>query len=91
MHIRNDISPYTSSEDAISKFPETATALGVKIDKDNHLILTAPWGIEDVINLEVKGYHTYIKEKNERASIYEMRIKKKNWKATWNKIKVHCN
>src|SRR5574342_868194 len=32
MHIRNNLLPYTSSVDAISKFPETATALGVKLD-----------------------------------------------------------
>ena len=34
MHVINNLPPYTSSEDAISKFPETATALGVKLDMD---------------------------------------------------------
>ena len=54
MHSVNNISPYTSSVDAISKFPETATALGVKLDEGNNVILTAPHGIEDVVNLRVK-------------------------------------
>ena len=88
MHVVNQISPYTSCEDAISKFPETATALGVKLDKENNLVLTAPCGIEDVLHLEVKPT-PFFTETKERAAIYEERIVKKNWKAIWHKIKVH--
>lgn len=88
MHIVNQIPPYTSSEDAISKFPETATALGVKLDREKQLVLTAPCGIDDVLNLEVKPTSFFTKT-NERASIYEQRLIKKNWKATWPMVKVH--
>lgn len=88
MHAINQIPPYTSSEDAISKFPETATALGVKVDKDNRLVLTAPCGIEDVINLEVKPT-PFFTETEERVAIYEERLCKKNWKAIWHQVKVH--
>ncbi|MFS0864747.1 nucleotidyltransferase family protein [Fredinandcohnia sp. 179-A 10B2 NHS] len=88
MHVVNHIEPYFSSVDAVSKFPETATALGVKIDENDQLILTAPCGIEDVINMEVKptGFFT---ETKERAAIYEKRLKQKNWKSIWPKIKVY--
>lgn len=88
MHVINNIPPYTSSEDAISKFPETATALGVKLDKENKLVLTAPCGIEHVLNLEVRPT-PFFTETKERAAIYEGRIIKKNWKAIWHKVKVH--
>ena len=88
MHVINNLPPYTSSEDAISKFPETATALGVKLDKDNNLILTSPHGINDVINLEVRPTH-YFTEIKEFTAIYEERILKKDWKAIWHKIKVY--
>jgi uncharacterized protein len=88
MHIINDLPPYTSSEDAISRFPETVTALGVKLDKENNLVLTAPWGLEDVINLDVKPT-PYFTETKELAAIYEERMIKKNWKSIWHKIKVH--
>jgi uncharacterized protein len=88
MHVVNHIPPYTSSEDAISKFPETATALGVKLDKENQLVLTAPCGIEDVLNLELKPT-AYFMETKERAAIYEERIRKKNWKGIWDRIRVH--
>jgi uncharacterized protein len=88
MHVINDIPPYTSSEDAISKFPETATALGVKLDKENHLVLAAPCGLDDVLHLEVKPT-SFFTETKERAAIYEERLIKKNWKAIWYKVKVH--
>lgn len=88
MHVVNQIDPYTSSEDAISKFPETATALGVKIDKDHNLILTAPWGVRDVLHLEVKPT-PYFKESKELGTIYKERVIKKNWKGIWEKIHVY--
>ncbi|MBS8263893.1 hypothetical protein DYI25_05510 [Mesobacillus boroniphilus] len=88
MHVVNQIPPYTSSEDAISKFPETATALGVKLDKENHLVLTAPCGIDDAVNLELKPT-PFFSETTERAAIYESRLVKKNWKEIWPLIKVH--
>ncbi|MGG3564340.1 nucleotidyltransferase family protein [Neobacillus rhizosphaerae] len=87
MHIRNKLLPYTSSVDAISKFPETATALGVKIDENEHVILTAPWGIIDVIQFKVRPTPFFTKTE-ERMKLYEERVQKKNWKATWNRIEV---
>ncbi|MBS4218807.1 nucleotidyltransferase family protein [Bacillus sp. FJAT-49711] len=90
MHIRNNVPPYESSIDAISKFPETATALGVKLDSSNHVILTAPHGIHDVIHLEVRPT-PYILENPLLADLYEERIQNKNWKSTWSKLKIfHC-
>ncbi|MFC3345422.1 nucleotidyltransferase family protein [Paenibacillus abyssi] len=87
MHVVNNIPPYSSSVDAISKFPETATALGLTLDDHNHVVLTAPCGIEDAVNLVLKPT-PYFEESKERANIYEERIIKKNWKRIWSKIKV---
>ncbi|UJL48349.1 nucleotidyltransferase family protein [Virgibacillus sp. NKC19-16] len=87
MHINNNIHPYTSSVDAISKFPETATALGVRLDEKDNVILIAPYGISDLVHLEVKPTPFFTEDK-QRLHIYEDRITKKNWKSTWNKLKV---
>ncbi|MEK4404363.1 nucleotidyltransferase family protein [Sporosarcina sp. FSL K6-6792] len=87
MHSVNNVIPYTSSVDAISRFPETATALGVKLDEGNNVILTAPHGIEDVVNLRVKPT-PYFFDKKERMKIYEERIKKKNWQVVWSKLEI---
>ncbi|MBM7095102.1 nucleotidyltransferase family protein [Bacillus sp. H-16] len=88
MHMVNDIEPYESSVDAISKFPETATALGVKLDDEENVVLTAPCGLEDVLNLEVKPT-PFFTGTEARAAIYEERIGKKDWKSIWPKITVH--
>jgi hypothetical protein len=87
MHVKNDIPPYTSSMDAMSKFPETATALGLKLDENNNVVLAAPCGIKDVLHFVVKPTR-FFAETKERAAVYEERIMKKNWKAIWNKIRV---
>ncbi|MUV37756.1 hypothetical protein JNUCC1_01562 [Lentibacillus sp. JNUCC-1] len=91
MHIVNDIPPYASAVDAISKFPETATALGVKLDEHDNLILAAPHGVEDILNLQVRPteYFTQVKK---RAMIYEDRLVKKNWTSNWNMVSIqHIN
>lgn len=88
MHIVNDFPPYTSSVDAISKFPETATALGLKIDAENKVILTAPHGVKDAINPQVKPT-PYFAENEVGLLIYEKRIMSKDWKSKWTKIKIH--
>ncbi|ALC90699.1 hypothetical protein AM500_13570 [Bacillus sp. FJAT-18017] len=91
MHVVNNISPYISSVDAISKFPETATAIGVKLDRNDKIMLTAPHGIEDVIKLIVKPT-PYFAESSERIAIFEQRIKKKDWKSRWGQVIVnHVN
>jgi hypothetical protein len=88
MHINNGIPPYTSSVDAISKFPETATALGLRLDEQGSVVLTAPVGIKDVINLEVKPT-PYFLENEDLIYIYEKRLSQKNWPSIWNRVRVY--
>lgn len=85
MHIVNNIKPYKNTVDAISKFPETVTALGVKIDEDGKLLFTAPHGVEDVLNLTVRPTPDY-KDSEEGMEIYLARLKKKKWKEHWHKV-----
>lgn len=88
MHIRNNVSAYTSSVDAMAKFPETATAIGVKLDDQDRLVIAAPYGIRDLINLDVKPT-PYFLGSEERLKIYEERVSKKNWPLIWNQLKIH--
>ncbi|MCC2513506.1 nucleotidyltransferase family protein [Bacillus cereus] len=87
MHVVNNMPPYSSSVNAISKFPETATALGVTLDELNNVILTALCGIEDVLSLQVKPTAHFLKSK-ERLHMYKNRVIKKNWQSKWPSITI---
>lgn len=87
MHRRNQVEPYTSTVDAMMKFPETATALGVRLDRYDNLILSAPHGIEDAINLAVKPT-PYFTADNRRLEVYRSRMEQKNWKRYWPNITI---
>ncbi|MEK4927071.1 nucleotidyltransferase family protein [Bacillus sp. FSL K6-1338] len=87
MHVVNNMPPYSSSVNAISKFPETATALGVTLDELNNVILTAPCGIEDVLSLQVRPTAHFLKSK-ERLHMYKNRVIKKNWQSNWPNITI---
>lgn len=82
MAVRNGMPPYASSLDAVSKFPETATALAVTLDQGK-LKLGAPWGVEDAVSGVVRPT-SYFLEREERREIYRQRIKKKKWHLSWN-------
>lgn len=88
MHVINNSPPYASSVDAIARFTETVTALGVKLDENDNVILTAPWGVQDVINLEVNP-NPYILETGDLLQIYNERARKKNWESVWYKVKIN--
>ncbi|MFJ8065244.1 nucleotidyltransferase family protein [Psychrobacillus sp. NPDC096426] len=87
MHVINNLPPYTSSVDGIANFPETVTALGVKLDSQDNVILAAPHGIKDVIHLEVRPTPIFLTTERLRV-VYEERVRKKDWISTWTKLKV---
>jgi len=46
--------PSKNSTDAISKFPETCTAIGVRLDKNKEIEIFVLYGIDDIINYNVQ-------------------------------------
>ncbi|MGJ9382150.1 nucleotidyltransferase family protein [Salipaludibacillus sp. CF4.18] len=85
MHVINDLPPYKSAEDGIAKFPETATSLGVRLDTQGNVVLTAPHGIQDVINFIVRPTPLF-KSTKHLAAVYNQRVKSKNWQSRWQRI-----
>lgn len=81
-HAWNNFPPYISSEDAISRWPETATAIGVKTE-NGELKLIAPYGIADLINLIVRPSPKF----TDIDKIKE-RVKQKRWLEKWPKLKL---
>lgn len=50
----SDAPPFCSLEDAISCWPETATAVGVYLDSLDRLRVVAPLGLDDLFNLVLR-------------------------------------
>lgn len=78
MHIRNGEHPYRSTMDALSRWPETVTAVGVRINEKNDLELCAPHGLEDLFNMIVRRSPLF----TDKAYFLE-RVRKKEWKKQW--------
>lgn len=87
MHMINNLPPYSSAVEGIANFPETVTALGVKLDGQGKVILAAPHGIKDVIHLQVRPTPLYMTTKKLRE-VYEERVRKKDWGATWKMLEI---
>jgi hypothetical protein len=83
-HKWNNLDPYTSTEDAISKWPETVTAIGVTVNSAGKLRLFAPYGITDLINFIVRPTPTFLNKIN----VLKDRVQKKKWLEKWPKIKI---
>lgn len=85
MHIWNNEPAYDSLEDAISKWPETSTALIARIDKtSNELILIAPHGLGDLFRLIVINTPHFESKKQK----YIDRITSKNWDKKWPYLRI---
>lgn len=81
MHIRNGEEPYTSVADAMRRWPETATAIGVRLDHNRQLEIIAPHGLEDLVNLILRRSSYFHDEK-----YFYARIHSKNWLNIWPKL-----
>jgi hypothetical protein len=85
MHQRNADSPYRSATDAMRYWPETATAVGVRLGRQGVIEVAAPFGLDDLFELIVRPTERF---RTEKQPIYLDRIRSKNWQATWPRLKV---
>ena len=77
--------PYTSSRDAMSKYPERCTAVGLRLNEDSTLELFAPYGLEDILNFQVHPTPHFL-ENEDRMKLYQTRLSKKNWQEKWENL-----
>ncbi len=87
MHLFHHTAPYNNSKESLSEWSETATCIGVRIEKDN-LIILAPHGIRDLVSLIVRPNPAYKKLYSHDPGIFERRVKEKRWKEKWPKLKI---
>lgn len=91
MHLHSPhTAPYTSSREAMSKYPERCTAVGLRLNEDSTLELFAPYGIEDMMNFQVSPTPHFL-ENEERMKLYQERLSKKNWQEKWKNLTFSKN
>jgi len=78
MHIRNGDAPYDSLSDALSRWPETATAVGARLDDNGRITLVHPYGLADLFGLVVRRSPAFAD-----GAYYLDRIRKKGWSKLW--------
>ena len=91
MHLHSPhTAPYTSSREAMSKYPERCTAVGLRLNEDSTLELFAPYGLEDIMNFQVSPTPHFL-ENEERMKLYQERLSKKNWQEKWKNLTFSKN
>lgn len=86
MHIHNNDIPYLNLSDALSRFPETASAIAVRLCEGNIEVL-APTGLIDLFELKVKPTSFSIQNKKTFES-FKLRYRIKQWKEKWPLLKI---
>lgn len=74
------IAPYTSSEDAISTWPTTASAIGITL-KAGKINVFAPFGLKDLMSLVVRPNKKLISKE-----IYDKKAQR--WKSIWPRLTI---
>ena len=85
MHVRNGDAPYASAADAMRYWPETATAVGVRLGAGDAIEVAAPFGLDDLFGLTVRPTRRFAEEKQ---AVYVARIRAKDWLGRWPRLRI---
>jgi len=80
-HFGYSIEPYTSIESAINTWPTTATAIGVRLEKNDEFKVYAPFGLNDLFGKIVRANKVQITKQ-----IYEKKVS--SWLSKWSDLIV---
>lgn len=86
MHKKSGFKAFTSSYDGVAHFPETPTAIAIRL-YNKEIEIMAPYGLKDLFELKVRPTPMYQKNK-EFYSIYVERIRSKRWDETWRRLSI---
>jgi hypothetical protein len=83
-HYTRDPHPYASIEEAMSRWADPVTAVGVCLTSADELRVTAPFGLEDLFDLIVRPNLVT----PDAARVYRERMISKSWLARWPRLKI---
>lgn len=76
MHLRNGDIPYASVADAMRHWPETATAVAVRLGPAGAIEVNAPYGLDDLFGLRLRPTPRFLFDK---LPIFMDRVSSKRW------------
>lgn len=85
MHERNGDKPYTSSFDSVRRWPETATAVAVRLKDNGRIEVLAPFGLRDLFQGIIRPTPSF---ENRKAHIFNQRYVDKGWLEKWPYLRV---
>ena len=83
MHERNGHRPYRDVEDALTHWPETATAIAARLGPKGVEIL-APFGVEDVLEMIIRPTPAF----STKPEIPLARLEAKGWLTRWPSLRL---
>lgn len=81
MHLRNNDPPYRDSCDAMAHWPETCTAVAVRL-RAGAIELSAPYGFDDLLALRLRPTPAGLRKR----AAFDARIQEKNWLRRWPRL-----
>lgn len=76
MHLRNGDAPYPSLDVALRHWPETATAVAVRLAGKDRIEIIAPFGLEDLFGLRLRPTPHFTQRKYPQ---FRRRVEEKRW------------
>tara|TARA_R110001606_G_scaffold397010_2_gene572342 strand:+ start:6054 stop:7151 length:1098 start_codon:yes stop_codon:yes gene_type:complete len=84
MNIFNNECEYFTMEDAVSKWPETATSIVIRLDESGRIIIIKPHGLSDLFRLIVRPTPHFSDKKQRIVD----RMTTRKWLSIWPKLKT---
>lgn len=79
------IKPLASPEEDVDGWPETATCVAVRLMKNNHIKIYAPYGLEDLLKMI---FRVNPKARQMNQEIFQKRLTEKKIREKWPKVKA---
>lgn len=85
MHLRNGDPPYRSATNAMEHWPETATAVAVRLDDNDCLQIVSPFGLDDLLGGVVRPTPRF---RDERRAVFDERVRTKRWLERYPRLRL---
>jgi uncharacterized protein len=84
VHSYTKEAPYQSIEQAMSRWADPVTAVGIHLTNEEQIVITAPFGLHDLFGLLVRPNLVT----PDAAAVYRERITTKRWIERWPKLTI---